>query len=530
MRFYITLLLLLCFTGLHTVAQNTRRTDDSDKESLAKKEKRWYMSLYRIYIPDYSYKFQESFYLVQKANAGDPFAQHELGLRYLTGDGFETDTAKSIIWIKKAADQELPSANYNLAIFYNNGYQNEWNPFTAYQYFRRAAEFGMTEAEFAVGVFFTEDLVMPKNIDSAFFWIKRSAGKGFTPAIDALGKLRESFLEQKTVVDTLNGRLITKTLYVQDSTVIRKFANKTSNSLSMEFMDIGRDSSKIPADSALFFKLLKNENSDLKENLGFLRVDSVDTLGGAEILRIMSISAEAGSPDANLYLGKFYEKGVFVKPNTMKALVYLLRAYRLESPLAPVMINKLIENKTFMAELNRQVDRKNPDALFAFAALNSLGYNSVLTPELLQKYLRDAAARNHVPALLEAGQLEFTGRVQKADTASANALWAKAAQLGAAEGVLRMLIANIIVQKYCDTGGRAYLMEADSLGSVLAQTALALIYEKGYGVAPDRKTAIRYYRKAGYRGSTIAYLGIRRMYDILRPDGEQFKVKPANEQ
>ncbi|MBI2419788.1 MAG: sel1 repeat family protein [Ignavibacteriales bacterium] len=522
MRFIYTIVTILFITSFASLAQPRNKSDEEGKESLAKKNKQWYMSLYRIYIPDYSYKFQESFYLVQKANAGDPFAQHELGLRYLIGDGFETDTLKSILWIRKAADQELPSASYNLAIFYNNGFKDQWDPFMAFRYFQRAAQYGMTEAEFAVGVFFTENLVMEKNIDSAFYWIKRSAGKGFAPAIDALGKLRENYLELKTTVDPANGKAATKTAYVQDSSVIAKFNKKSTGTLSMDFMDIGRDSSSIPSDSAYFIRLIKNEHGDIKENLGLYKEDSLELLSSGEILHALSVSAEAGSPDANLYLGRFYEKGM--KPDMIKALVYFLRAYRLESPLSPVMINRMIDNKNIMAEVYRQTEKRNPDALFVFAALNSMGYSSVLTPELLLKYLRDAASKKHVPALLEAGQLEFTGRVTKPDTAAARAYWATAEGLGAREGALRMLFTKIVSQNTCDAAGRAYLMDADSLGSILAQTALGLIFEKGIGVEADKKTAIKYYRKAGYRGSSIAFLAIRRMYNSLRPEEEAFKL------
>ena len=64
----------------------------------------------------------EAFMLMQKANAGESPAQHELGLRYLFGKGFPTDTAKAFYWIKKAADQHLPLAQYNLGILLMNGH------------------------------------------------------------------------------------------------------------------------------------------------------------------------------------------------------------------------------------------------------------------------------------------------------------------------------------------------------------------------------------------------------------------------
>ena len=59
-----------------------------------------------------SYSLLAGYLLVTEANRGDPFAQHELGLRYLTGQGFAPDTVKAIYWIRKAVDQNLPAARY----------------------------------------------------------------------------------------------------------------------------------------------------------------------------------------------------------------------------------------------------------------------------------------------------------------------------------------------------------------------------------------------------------------------------------
>src|SRR5689334_15074054 len=81
---------------------------------------------------DASYELWQEFSLVRKANDGDPVAQHELGIRYISGKGFPADTAKAAYWIGKAAAQNLPSARYNLAILENNGWGCPWAPFQAY--------------------------------------------------------------------------------------------------------------------------------------------------------------------------------------------------------------------------------------------------------------------------------------------------------------------------------------------------------------------------------------------------------------
>ena len=77
-----------------------------------------------------SYSLIAGYVLVTEANRNDPFAQHELGIRYLLGSGFPADTVKAIYWIRKAADQNLPSARFNYGIMLYNGVGVPWNPYS----------------------------------------------------------------------------------------------------------------------------------------------------------------------------------------------------------------------------------------------------------------------------------------------------------------------------------------------------------------------------------------------------------------
>jgi len=115
---------------------------------------------------------------MQKANAGESPAQHELGLRYLFGKGFPSDTAKAAYWIQKAADQHLPLAQFNLGILLINGRGIEWNPFEAFRQFRAAAEQDVPEALYVTGLMYTEELIVPRNWSKAYTYFKKAAELG----------------------------------------------------------------------------------------------------------------------------------------------------------------------------------------------------------------------------------------------------------------------------------------------------------------------------------------------------------------
>src|SRR3970040_2576815 len=131
---------------------------------------------------DLNYQLWEGFLLVRKANAGEPAAQHELGIRYLQGKGFEADTVKAVLWFSKAADQGFELANFNLGIFAMNGWGMPWNPFQSFGYFKEAGKKNMPEAHFVVGLILTENLVVLQNWTEARDYIKKAAVAGFGPA------------------------------------------------------------------------------------------------------------------------------------------------------------------------------------------------------------------------------------------------------------------------------------------------------------------------------------------------------------
>src|SRR5437879_2568753 len=74
--------------------------------------------------------------------------QHQLGLRYLTGDGVPKDEATAFIWIRRAAEKGLLEAQSNLGLLYGKGYGVEQNVTQAVQWFRKAADQGSPEGQF----------------------------------------------------------------------------------------------------------------------------------------------------------------------------------------------------------------------------------------------------------------------------------------------------------------------------------------------------------------------------------------------
>ena len=116
-----TLVLLLLFLTTASLPQDDR------SKSLALKHASVPQTAYGFKYDNSAARYWDEFMLVRNANAGDPLAQHELGLRYLTRNGFPADTPKAAYWIQKAAAQKLTTARYNYGLLLNNGWGVAWN-------------------------------------------------------------------------------------------------------------------------------------------------------------------------------------------------------------------------------------------------------------------------------------------------------------------------------------------------------------------------------------------------------------------
>ncbi|MDP4176148.1 MAG: tetratricopeptide repeat protein [Bacteroidota bacterium] len=476
---------------------------------------------------DNSYQLWQGYFLIKDANEGNPFAEHELGLRYLTGDGFPVDTPKSIYWIKKAADKNLPAADYNYAIFLHNGWGVDWNPFEAYNHFMKAAEKGMVEAEYIVGLLLTDNLVVSKNLSEAYKYIKKAAASGFKPAKDVLKEFHKN-----GIGIGIDSSLVTQT----DSSGSSNTGNVVDASWGINYFDLstGKNdslSSKQQVDDKTLLKeVLKAGREELRVALDQKAQDS-DSLFEADTTSIELIrqAAQAGSPEAQTLMGRCYEKGLGVKKDIVMASVEYIRSIREDSPRGQRLLWFLLQQqKGYFDLLKARIIKKDPDAEFAYAALVALRYTSQITEADALKLLVQAASKKHIAAVNELALCYYTGNLVKQDKQKAIEIWKRAAkELKSEEANVRLAVANI-------QDGFRYekpeasikkLQKASSDGSLLAQVALAHCYEKGIAVKfPDKAKAIRLYRLSAQRGSQGAYRALRGLYDEIRPTEDKFAI------
>jgi hypothetical protein len=460
------------------------------------------------------YEMWETFIVTRKANAGDVLAQHELSLRYLLGRGAAADTVRAAFWMRRASDQNYTPAMFNYGIMCYNGWGVPWDPFEAFRVFRACAAKSMVEAEYAMAQFLTEDLVIPRNFDSAYAWVKRAADGGYAPAKEVLARLDKQGLGPGH----------------QDS--VKPPAGRAPNT-GLVFLDFAQDTGAVSGDSLLLREAIQNASPSVRRALGISRLLETETQADSSTLSAIMQAGEAGSPEALTVLGRSYEKGIGVAKDPVKACASYVRAIRLDSPRAPELLLKLLEQKNTLPHIKAAAARGEPEAEFAWAGVSALGFDGVLAQAQVYlsgdeafRLLTKAGEKGYTPAIVEAGLAYYAGRWVPRNMEKATELWTRAASLGSKDAIVR--IALMTLRSPSDTSGRIeavqILKRAADEGSVLAEVGLGYCYETGTGLPVRNAEAAFFYRAASVRGSQDSFRALRRMHDAIRPDDPQFRI------
>ncbi|MBL0176199.1 MAG: sel1 repeat family protein [Ignavibacteria bacterium] len=456
--------------------------------------------------------------LIREANAGDKFAQHELGLRFLFGDGFAADTAKAAYWIGRAAEQDLMQANYNYSLLMSSGWGVEWNPVRAALYLHRAADRGMPEAQHNYGLLFTDDLVFPRSWKEAKRWIALAADSGYAPAREALAEIaRLGLSSEDDATET------TPDAGGNDGAATRAPRAGRQGGWSPVFLDFRRDSSV--AETADLPTLAREASASLSVSV----FDSTAVGAGSAPASIASLqrmvrgellreAAGACNPEAAVLYGRCLETGIIGTPDPIAGMEQYLRALYIDAARAFPFLNALARKPGVLADVQKRAQASDARAKLVLAELTLLGFDRRITDGQAVELLRDAGRRGSTQAAVQLGLLYQSGRSVERDARSAEQHWKRAAAEGDAEAAIRLAAAIAFADEDDERLDSAIvtLRRALQLGSVIAQVALASCAERGRGMMQDEGYAARAYRMAASRGSRLAFAALKRMVDRKR--------------
>lgn len=124
------------------------------------------------------------------AEAGDPRAQHGLGLLYETGSGVEKRSySEALKWYRLAAAQGLPAAISNIALMYAEGRGVPQDLEQAASLWEQAAAAGLPMAQFNLGLMYFGGRGVDPDDRLAARWFAEAAAQGLADAQFAIGEM-----------------------------------------------------------------------------------------------------------------------------------------------------------------------------------------------------------------------------------------------------------------------------------------------------------------------------------------------------
>jgi len=510
---FILILFVVCSSTIF--AQDTT-------QSLAFKNKRPKQQSPHFYRPDLAYQIWQKFKLTQEANAGDPLAQHELGLRFLMGEGVPADTTQAVYWIKKAVDQNLASAKYNYAILLINGIGVKWDPYEAFKQFQTAAEDGMVQAQYVVGILYTDNLTVKRNYNLAYYWIKKAADNDYEPAKDIVAKL-----EPKVSMNIVDSLLSNSGKQEEKNPIPDPSENLTSN-IGLVFIDFDliSDSAISVTDSMLIENINIIGSDSLSKILLAEKPTSLKQLAAPKNMEILVALADYGSPEAQTILGRMYHQGINFKKNLVDAGVYYYRALRNDSPSGTYLLWQLAQEENFQQIVQRASESGNIVAKYLWYGLTSTGFDRQITINDALNLLDEAVQAYYLPAMVESGLNYYSNRFGRNNPQEGLSLWQKASQLGSEEAEIRLIAARLFESFNNENQAEDFkkLKKAADEGSLFAMVSVGLCYEQGSGTKKSLPDAVNYFKMSAQRGSRFAYEELKGIYDKMRPSDPQFII------
>lgn len=129
-------------------------------------------------------------WLLKAAEQGHPDAQFRMGRAYGDGAGVEKDLAKSVYWFGEAAARGHVDAQFEVHWAHAFGWTGEKNPTMAVTWLRRAAQNGHVEAHCHLGWAYAAGDGVEKDEAQARDWFRRAAEEG---SADAQFELAEAY-------------------------------------------------------------------------------------------------------------------------------------------------------------------------------------------------------------------------------------------------------------------------------------------------------------------------------------------------
>ena len=413
-------------------------------------------------------------------------AMYKLGRIYSTGNRMEMDLAKAGEYFRESHDMGYPYGSYGLALWYVNTMpETHWTRPDMCQKVKeliQKAEDGNVPESFTLdGVLHERGILCTeKNETRAIELYNKAAYEGDFEAqgmsarlLIRHGNFDEAFRMLNASVNDENNnyaKCVLADLYAN-----REAGNRYSPEKAHEYLQSAADNN---APCGLF-----------RIGLEFFQASPPDY---DKALEYFARAQEAGSADAEYYLGVMYSRGLGVPENTSKAIRYL----------------------------------QNANLAGNISAQNALGEMLLNGDGLKQNYKRafnfisKSAAAGLPEAMVSLGRIYANGLGQPQDLTKAREWYLKGHEIGGLDVLPYLGELDVLEGNY--EQALANFNESEKTPNAEAEYWLGYMYENGLGLTRNYKEAQKYYELSVQNGGVRALSALGKMYQ----DGRTGKAEP----
>ena len=120
------------------------------------------------------------------AQAGNPEAQHILGMAYLNGTDVAADLAAAASWIEKAAHNDYAPSQFQLGVMFCTGQGVPKDISSAIAWYELSAQLGYPLAQYNIAVLLAKGQGCEPDRNKARSWFQKAADRGLVAAQNAL--------------------------------------------------------------------------------------------------------------------------------------------------------------------------------------------------------------------------------------------------------------------------------------------------------------------------------------------------------
>ena len=136
--------------------------------------------------------------LRERAEAGDPAAQRDLGSEYLFGRSVPREPDEAVAWYRRAAEQGHLEAQLDIASLHAQGTGVPRDEAEAARWYRSAAEQGDAYAQTELGILYAEGRGVDRDDVAAYMWLSVAALRSAGDVRERAARRRDTLVHRMT--------------------------------------------------------------------------------------------------------------------------------------------------------------------------------------------------------------------------------------------------------------------------------------------------------------------------------------------